>query len=78
MDNSCKEYLERQVKEAEEAFDNAKAKAIKDLRDLTAFTAVEYGTGYAIHVDKITAAAARWKMAAEALRAYNFLEGGKE
>lgn len=78
MDNNYKEYLERQAKEAEEAFNNAKAEAIKDLQAMTAFTAVEYGAGYASHVDKITAAAARWKMAAEALRAYKFLEGGKE
>ena len=56
-----KEYLVEELKKAEEAFEKAKAEAIRAIEGMNFRRAEDYGAAYCSHIDKITAAAARVK-----------------
>jgi hypothetical protein len=51
-----KDYLNQEIERAAHNFDEAKAKAIRELENMTVWTATEYGAGYASHIDEVT----RW------------------
>lgn len=51
-----KDYLNQEIEKAAHRFDEAKAKAIRELKNMTVWTATEYGAGYASHIDEVT----RW------------------
>ena len=47
-----KDYLNQEIERAAHRFDEAKAKAIRELENMTVWTATEYGAGYASHIDE--------------------------
>ena len=47
-----KDYLNQEIERAAHRFDEAKAKAILELENMTVWTATEYGAGYASHIDE--------------------------
>lgn len=51
-----KDYLNQEIERAAHSYDEAKAKAIRELENMTVWTATEYGAGYASHIDEVT----RW------------------
>ena len=71
------EYLEAQVKEAEEEFNRAKENAIKDLEHMDIWMATNYGAAYATKIDDVTKAAQKVLTASEALRAYQYYNTNK-
>ncbi len=78
MERNYVEYLNKEYEKAEADFNKAKAEAIREIENMTPFVAVDYGAGYASHIEKITTAAARMKAIAEARTAYNYFEEKKE
>lgn len=68
------EYLNEEYEKAETEFNKAKAEVAEEIKNMTAFVAVDYGAGYASHIEKITNAAARMKAIAEARSAYEYFE----
>lgn len=71
--NETKKELEKAVQK----FESAKAEAIESLRTMNVHTAVDYGAGYACHIDKVTVAAAEVKKCAELLRMIEFYSQNK-
>ena len=72
-----KDYLDQEIVSACKAFEEAKAKAIEELENMTIWTATEYGAGYASHIDKITRFAAEVQKLSQAFRVFERIEGGK-
>lgn len=70
------EYLNEEYKKAEAEFNEAKAEAAEEIKNMSAFVAVDYGAGYASHIERITRAAAKMKAVAEARSAYEYFEKG--
>lgn len=60
-----KDYLNKEIESAARNFEEAKAKAIRELSNMTVWTATYYGAGYATRIDEVT----RW--AAEVRRLGN-------
>ncbi|MCM1026069.1 MAG: hypothetical protein NC432_06515 [Roseburia sp.] len=72
------ECLNEEYEKAETAFNEAKAEAIREIENMTPFIAVDYGAGYASHIERITKAAASMKAIAEARSAYEYFLEKKE
>lgn len=72
MNNEYLKYLEKELKKATEAFEEAKKQAAEEILNMSHFMAEDYGAAYASHIDKVTAAAARIKATAEAMDAYKY------
>lgn len=72
MDKNYLDYLENQFKEANTMFEEAKAKAIKDIENITAWNAADFGAAYYTKIDKITQAGERLITIANALRVYKY------
>lgn len=80
MDKNFREYLGRQLKEAQEEFEAAKQSAIKDLESMQYYQATDFGAAYYTKIDKVTKAGTRIQEIVNAMRAYDYFEPseGKE
>jgi len=74
MNKKYFEYLESQIKEAEEEFNRAKEHAIKDLQNMDIWTATNYGAAYSTKIDDVTKAAQKIMTLSQMLRAYGFYQ----
>lgn len=72
------EYLNNEIDRAKADFEAAKKEVAKEIEIMTVHNAVDYSGAYAAHVDKITAAAARFRALAEAKHVYGYINGGDE
>ena len=73
MKQNYLEYLENEMRKSVEAFEEAKKQTAEEILNMNYFTAQDFGAAYASHIDKVTAAAAKIKVIAEALNAYQYL-----
>lgn len=78
MDKNYGEFLSRQLKEAQEAFEEAKKAAIRDIEAMQYYHANDYGAAYFTHIDKITAAGAKVEQIILSMRAYDHFHGEEE
>lgn len=69
-----KDYLNQEIERAAHRFDEAKAKAIRELENMTVWTATEYGAGYASHIDEVTRWAAEVQKLSQAYRVFENAE----
>ena len=69
-----KDYLNQEIERAAHRFDEAKAKAIRELENMTVWTATEYGAGYASHIDEVTRWAAEVQKISQAYRVFENAE----
>lgn len=67
MNEKIIEEIKKEQEKAVQKFESAKAEAIESLKTMQVHTAVDFGAGYACHIDKITAAAAEVRKCAEIL-----------
>lgn len=74
MNNEYREYLEKELKEAQERFEKAKREAIEEIENMSFHMAQDFGAAYASHIDKVTAAAAKIKTIGEAIAAYDYFQ----
>lgn len=74
MGNEYKEYLEEELKKAQERFEKAKREVIQEIENMNFYMAEDYGAAYASHIDKITSAAARIKAIGEAIQVYDYYQ----
>ncbi len=73
MDKTYRDYLQRQLDEAQEEFEAAKAEAIKAIQGMNFHNAVDFGAAYFTHIDHITQAGTKVQATGEALRAYDYM-----
>lgn len=57
----------KEMENALQRFESAKAEAIECLKNMSVHTAVDFGAGYACHIDKVTRYAAEVKKCADLL-----------
>ena len=74
MGNEYREYLEKELKEAQEKFEEAKREAIKEIENMNFHMAEDFGAAHTTHIDKITSAAARIKAIGEAMKVYDYFQ----
>lgn len=74
--DTYKDYLNQEIERAAHSFDEAKAKAIRELENMTVWTATEYGAGYASHIDEVTRWAAEVQKLSQAFRVYERIQEG--
>ena len=74
--NTYKDYLNQEIERACKEFEEAKAKAIRELENMTIWTATEYGAGYASHIDNVTKYAAEVQALSQAFRVLERVEQG--
>ena len=73
MDKNYREFLERQLKEAQQEFEAVKASAITDLQGMQPYYAQDWGgAAYFTKIDKVTAAGTKVQQWAQALKAYDY------
>ena len=73
--DTFKDYLNQEIENAAHKFDEAKKRAIRELENMTVWIAVDYGAGYASHIDEVT----RWAAEVQKLsQAYRVLEHATE
>lgn len=73
--NAYKDYLNQEIEKACRNFDEAKQKAIRELENMTVWTASEYGAGYASQIEHIT----RWAAEVQKLsQAYEVFERAEQ
>lgn len=65
-----KDYLNEEIERAARNFDEAKAKAIHELENMTVWTAKEYGAGYASHIEDVTRWAAELQKLSQAFSVF--------
>lgn len=56
MNRTYKERLEKQLKEAQELFEQCKKETIREIENITTRNASDFGTTYFTHIDRITLA----------------------
>lgn len=71
MDKTYREYLERQLTEAQERFEAAKAEAIRDIQAMNFWNAADFGAAYFTHIDHITQAGTKVQAIGQALAVYD-------
>jgi len=74
--DTYKDYLNQEIEKAAHNFDEAKAKAIRELENMTVWTAAEYGAGYASHIDEVTRWAAEVQKLSQAFRVFERVQEG--
>ena len=67
--------LQKEIKNAEGDFADAKASAIKDLDGMTIHMATDFGAAYATHIDRVTRFASKIKTLYEVLNGYKYRKG---
>lgn len=72
MNKEYREYLEKELKEAQEKFEIAKMEAAKEIENMSFQMAEDFGAAYASHIDRVTAAAAKIKAIGNAISAYDY------
>ncbi len=72
MHNTYREQLQYEYDSTVEAFEKAKKEAMKELEQLDVYRAMDYGAGYATHIDKISVAAGKVTALASQIRAYDY------
>lgn len=72
MNEKIIEEIKKEQEKAVQKFESAKAEAIESLKNMQIHTAVDFGAGYAAHIDKVTAAAAEARKCAEILVMINY------
>lgn len=77
MDKTYGDYLQRQLDEAQERFEAAKAEAIKDIQSMNFFNAADFGAAYFTHIDHITQAGTKVQAIGQALQAYDYMMAEK-
>lgn len=70
MNAAYTEYLQQQLKEAIDEFNQAKASALQDLKDLDPYHAQDWGAGYYTKIDKVTAAGTKVRQWDKAYKTY--------
>lgn len=74
MSKDYREYLEEELKKAQQEFEKAKMDSIKEIEKMSVFMAEDFGAAYTSHIDKITAAAARVKALGEAMQVFDYMQ----
>ena len=78
MDKNYREYLERELQEAQERFEEIKKEVIRDVENITTWNAQDFGAAYFCKIDHITQAGQKVQTLARALQVYGYFENEKE
>lgn len=73
-----KDYLNEEIVTAAHNYEEAKKKAIRELETMTVWTAIEYGAGYACHIDNVTRYATELQKLSRAYKVLEILESEGE
>lgn len=73
MDKTYRDYLQRQFDEAQAAFEEAKKNAIRDLENMNAWNAADFGAAYFTKIDKVTQQGQKVMTIAQAMQAYDYM-----
>lgn len=71
MTRNYREYLEQQLAQAQQEFEEARASAAKDIEGMDPFHAQSWGAAYYTKIDKVTAAGTKVMQIHLALEAYD-------
>lgn len=74
MSKDYREYLEEELKRAQQKFEKAKMDSIKEIEEMNFLMAEDFGAAYASHIDKITAAAAKINALREAIQVFDYMQ----
>lgn len=70
MMNEYFEFLVDSYNEATDEFESLKANIVKEVSNMSAFTAEEYGAAYSSNIERMTAVAGKIRSLSESIRMY--------
>ena len=72
--DAYKEYLDKEILNAAQKFEEAKKKAIHELEGMSTWTASDLGAGYACHIEDVTKWAAELQKLSQAYRVFESMQ----